>query len=486
MFHLKPMLLLFVLFSLTSWQATAEAPPNILFFFADDQPYNTLGCMGNDIVLTPSIDAIAERGLVFDNAYIMGGTSPAVCSPSRAMLFSGKTLWNLDNQGLWGFEISEENKTFFQCFKEAGYTTWATGKNEPGKAGHFVRSFSAGEKILFRGMTRSQYNMPLYEYPDDGTFKDKKPITHKGQHSAEIYADAAIQFIENRISDAPPFFMYVSFQTPHDPRQSPPDYRAKYIDEDIPLPPAFMPEHPFDNGMLKIRDEQLAGFPRKEAEIKKHLADFYATMEHTDAQIGRVLDTLKECGELDNSIIVYTADNGLALGNHGLMGKQNLYEHSVKVPFLMAGPGIPKNERRGQLAYIYDVMPTLCKMAQVDPPTGNAFIDLGPTIADEKSLHRPLLYFAFMEWQRSILMGRHKLIEYCVNGERHTQLFNLEEDPHELNNLADSPKQAKLLQTMQERLKMTSKYLNDSNTPSDFTTKMGETFWTTYHGKPKP
>jgi arylsulfatase A-like enzyme len=463
----------------------ADARPNILFFFADDQPYNTLGCTGNTIIQTPSIDALAQRGVLFDNAYIMGGSSPAVCSPSRAMLFSGKTLWNLDNQGLWGFEISEKTKTFPQVFKEAGYTTWATGKNEPGKAGHFIRSFSAGDKLLFRGMSR-QYDIPLYDYPDDGTFKGKKPTTHKGKHSAEIYADAAINFLEKRADDAPPFFMYVSFQTPHDPRQAPPEYHAKYNAEDIPLPPAFMPEHPFDNGMLKIRDEKLAGFPRTEKEIKKHLADFYATMEHTDAQIGRVIEALKASGEWDNTIIVYTADNGLALGSHGLMGKQNVYDHSVHVPLILAGAGIPQCQRRDQLAYIYDLVPTLLERAGLETPDTVEFMSLDGVITEDIALHREYLYFAFMDWQRAIQKNGYKLIEYCVNGQRHTQLFHLAEDPHELKNLAEDAEHGKVLADLSELLVAESKRLNDGNTPSDFTTKMGESFWTTYHGKPTP
>ncbi|MFK7790278.1 MAG: sulfatase-like hydrolase/transferase [Phycisphaeraceae bacterium] len=464
----------------------ADERPNVLFFFADDQPFNTLGCTGNTIAQTPSIDAIAQRGVIFDNAYIMGGTSPAVCSPSRAMLFSGRTLWNLDNQGMWGFEISDKYITFPQVFKDAGYTTWATGKNEPGKAGHFLRSFSAGDKILFRGMTRSQYNMPLFSYPADGTFKGKKPVTHRDKHSAEIYADATINFLQNRAEDAPPFFAYVAFQTPHDPRQSPPAFRERYRDEEMPLPKAYMPTHPFDNGMLKIRDEKLAGFPRTKEEIKTHLADFYATMEHTDTQIGRVLDALEKSGELDNTIIVYTADNGLALGSHGLVGKQNVYDHSVHVPLIIAGPGIPKAQRREQLAYIYDLIPTLIERANLTTPDTVQFKSLNKAIDDADAPHRAHLTYAFMDWQRAIQKDGYKLIEYCVNGDRHTQLFHLANDRHELNNLANEATQAERLATLRNLLRTESKRLNDGNTPSEFTTKMGKSFWQTFFGRPMP
>ncbi len=121
------------------------------------------------------------------------------------------------------------------------------------------------------------------------------------------------------------------------------------------LPESFLPGHPFDNGMLKIRDEKLAPFPRTEKVVRKHLADYYAAITHTDAQIGRILDALEKSGKRDNTLIVFSSDNGLAMGSHGLMGKQNVYDHSVHVPLIVAGPGIPKGETRSALCYIYDL-----------------------------------------------------------------------------------------------------------------------------------
>ena len=188
----------------------------------------------------------------------MGGTSPAVCSPSRASLFSGRTLWNLDNQGMWGFEISAKYRTLPQVFRESGYITFATGKNEPGRAGAFARSFSAGDKILFRGMTSSQYKLPLCPFSPTGDYSKKNEVVETGKHSAEVYADACIKFLKGQARSTQPFFAYVAFQTPHDPRQCPPEYRAMYDGEKLPTPVPFMPQHPFDNGMLKIRDENLA------------------------------------------------------------------------------------------------------------------------------------------------------------------------------------------------------------------------------------
>lgn len=454
-----------------------QVRPNVLFLFTDDQRNDTINALGNDRIKTPNIDSLARNGVAFRNAYIMGGSSPAVCSPSRASLFSGRTLWNLDNQGMWGFEISEKYRTLPQVFREKGYVTFATGKNEPGKRGHFNRSFSCGDKILFRGMTRSQYRMPLFSYSPTNDYSHKKSVLHKGKHSAEIYADACIKFIEKQAQSDKPFFAYVAFQTPHDPRQCPTEYREMYKDEDIKVPESFKPVHPFDNGMLKIRDEKLAPFPRTKKVVRKHIADYYATITHTDSQIGRILEALEKSGKGRNTLVVFSGDNGLALGRHGLMGKQNVYDHSVHVPLIISGPGIPKGQLRDQLCYIYDIYPTLCERAGLKTPETVQFKSLNKVIDDSKAGHRDHLYFAFMSWQRSVQDEQYKLIEYCVDDKRHTQLFDLKNDPHELNNLADNPQYAKKVKSLRTLLKKEAVRLNDGNTDFKFTDDLGDYFW---------
>lgn len=473
----------FLFFGFMCGLAQAEKPaekPNVLFLFTDDQRSDTINSLGNEFIKTPNIDSLVKSGIAFTNAYIMGGSSPAVCSPSRASLFSGRTLWNLENQGMWGFEISKKYRTLPQVFRENGYVTFGTGKNEPGKKGHFNRSFSTGDKILFRGMTRSQYNMPLYPYSPTNDYSRKTVVQHKDKHSAEIYADACIKFLEDHKENSKPFFAYVAFQTPHDPRQCPPEYRQMYEDEKIKIPESFKPVHPFDNGMLKIRDEKLAPFPRTEKIVQKHIADYYATITHTDAQIGRILEALKKTGKDKNTIVVFSSDNGLAVGRHGLMGKQNVYDHSVHVPFIICGPGIPQAKLRDQLCYIYDIYPTLCERAGLETPDTVQFKSLNNVIEDAKATHRDHLYFAFMSWQRSIRDLQYKLIEYCVNNERHTQLFDLANDPDELKNLADDIKYAKKLKALRGLLKQEALKLNDGSVPFDFTDKQGKDFWGMY------
>lgn len=458
-----------------------DSKPNILFIFTDDQAYSTIRAFGNTAISTPTIDALAESGTSFSNAYIMGGSSPAVCSPSRAMLFSGLTLWNLENQGIYGFEISETYKTLPQVFRENGYVTFATGKNEPGREGHFARSFSQGDKILFRGMTASQYKLPLSPFSSEGDYSSEKEVIHTGTHSAEIYADAAIRFIGEQEEKEQPFFAYVAFQTPHDPRQAPDKFHEMYKAEDMQLPASFLPDHPFNNGMLRIRDENLAAFPRTDNEVREHIADYYAMISHDDYQIGRILDALKKSGKFDDTIIIFASDNGLAMGKHGLMGKQNVYDHSVHVPLIISGPGIPKGEVRDQLCYIYDLYPTLCERAGIAVPETVQFKSLNNVIDDKGGVHRQQLYFAFMSWQRAVRDDRYKLIEYCVGDNRYTQLFDLKTDPYEINNLGGNPEFAGQLNKMRDLLKSERVHQNDGNTSYEFTNKQGEKFWNTFN-----
>jgi len=459
--------------------ALAKERPNVLFLFTDDQRNDTINALGNPHILTPNMDRLARSGVAFTNAYIMGASSPAVCAPSRASLFSGRTLWNLENQGIWGYEISEKYPTLPQTFRENGYTTFATGKNEPGRHGHFARSFSAGDKILFKGMS-DQYKLPLSPFSPNGHYPKENDVMHEGKHSAEVYAEACIKFLTTQKDAKEPFFAYVSFQTPHDPRKCPDEYMNMYDATDLPLPESFQPEHPFDNGMLKIRDEKLEKFPRDPAKVRRHIADYYATISHIDAQIGRILGALEETGKMENTIIVFSSDNGVALGCHGLMGKQNVYDHSLHIPLIISGPGIAENETRDQLCYLYDIYPTLCERVGLNTPGTVEFQSLNQVLEDPQQTHREHLYFAFMSWQRSIRNDRYKLIEYCVNGKRRTQLFDLANDKNEMQNLASNPEYAPLLNRLRAYLEKERRVLNDGNTPFPFTDEQGKSFWATY------
>lgn len=202
---------------------------------------------------------------------------------------------------------------------------------------------------------------------------------------------------------------------------------------------------------------------------------------HRDCE-DRILDALEKAGRLQNTIIVFASDNGLAVGRHGLMGKQNVYDHSVHVPLILSGPGIPAGEERGQLCYLYDIFPTLCERAGLDTPGTVQFKSLNQVLDDGGAKHRDHLYFAFMSWQRAVRDPQYKLIEYCVNGERHTQLFDLRHDPLEMNNLAGDANFQDTLGRLRKLLQAERVRLNDGNSPFPFTDKQGKDFWTAYQG----
>ena len=424
--------------------------PNILFFFTDDQRFDTIRALGNNHVITPNMDALVERGTAFVNAHIMGGSSGAVCMPSRAMLMTGRTLYHLQDQGQ---QIPDDHIMLGEVLQKAGYTTFGTGKWHNGPAS-YARSFSAGAEIFFGGMD-DHWNVPACDFDPAGKYDVLHPVCRDpfhsnrvhyrhcdhvsfGKHSSELFSDAAIDFLQS-YNSAAPFFMYISFMAPHDPRTMPQEYLALYDPATIPLPENFLPEHPFNNGDLLTRDEKLEAWPRKPKQIRRHIAEYYAMITHLDAQIGRVLLALEKTGYAKNTIIVLAGDNGLAIGQHGLMGKQNLYQHSVRVPLILSGPGVPQAEKRQAFCYLLDIYPTLCDMIDVPIPDTVEGVSMGPTLCDASATIRDTLLLAYQGVQRAVLDRQHKLIEYVVDGQRSTQLFDLETDPWELDNLAESP-----------------------------------------------
>jgi len=463
--------------------------PNIVFFFTDDQRFDTIRSLNNPEIYTPNLDQIVSQGTTFVNSYIMGGSCGAVCMPSRGMLHTGRTLYHLDRQGQ---SIPEEHALLGETLQKAGYTSFGTGKWHNGIRS-YARSFNAGAEIFFGGMT-DHWNVPACDYDPTGNYSINPKIDNPqssnqvswrrcdhiiaGKHSTDLFADATINFIENH-SDENPFFAYVSFMAPHDPRSMPEDFLRMYDQQKIEIPANFEPEHPFDNGWLKGRDELLAEFPRTESEVQRHIAEYYGMISHLDAAIGRVMNKLREREILDNTIILFAGDNGLAVGQHGLMGKQNIYDHSVHVPFILAGPNVPADEKREALIYLIDIFPTLCDLIGIQHPTTIEGQSLIPHLERPAEKIREYLHFAYEGLQRGIRDQRYKLIEYVVN-DRHaqTQLFDLLNDPRETVNLINEGKCAGVLKRLRNELKRWQTEYGDIQ-------EQGQAFWTAYRSQSK-
>ena len=423
--------------------------PNVIVLMADDHRGTELSHLPRSQASTPVLDALAGRGVSFTQAHCQGGMTGAVCVPSRASLMTGRNIFASSEDPTGGDPqtrdmIPPDLETFPEALRRSGYHTHAVGKWH-NDAESFRRSFSSGEALAFLGMSDHD-NVPIRAYHPEKTGPGESflgEIQHVEGFSSDVFADAAIDFL-NQDHEASPFLLYVAFTAPHDPRTPPPGWEVNPAS--IELPPNFLPRHPFDNGDLEVRDELLAGLPRTPAEIRQHIADYHGMIAHLDYSVSRILDVLDANGLAEDTIVIYTGDHGLAVGQHGLMGKQNLYEHSSRIPLVIAGPGVPVGERCSGLVWHADTTATIRALSGVDvDPAGEGrpLIDRdGAVVAPRKSFGA-----AYEFGQRMFRDERYKLIRYwpipanapdlgTTPGSDMTQLFDLEQDPWEMHNLA--------------------------------------------------
>jgi arylsulfatase A-like enzyme len=418
---MKLFLVALVLLSLALPMAlhAAEPRPNVLFLFADDQRADTIAALGNSVIKTPNLDRLVRRGLSFRHAYMQGAMQGATCIPSRAMLLSGRNLFHIDERLL-------RDETWPAAFGQAGYHTVLIGKWHNGAAS-VSRCFQEAHAVFLGGMT-NPLKAPLREL----VHGKLTPPRIASRHACAVFADAAIKVL--RQPQKSPFFCYVAFDAPHDPHIVPADFPIRYDASAIPLPPNYLPQHPWDNGEMTIRDERLLPWPRTPEQVRGLLAEYYRYISYLDAQIGRVLDALAASPYAKNTIVVFSADSGVSRGSHGLIGKQNLYEGAVGVPLILAGPGIPAGKTTDALCYLFDVLPTLGKLCHVPGPTTSEGVPFLATLRDPVKPARPYLIFAYRDVQRAIRDKRWKLIRYPQVDRM--QLFDLKNDPYECTNLA--------------------------------------------------
>jgi arylsulfatase A-like enzyme len=452
----------------------AQASPNILFLFADDLCYETIRAFGYLDVDTPNLDRLVKKGTTFTRAYNMGAWNGAVCMASRAMLNTGRFIWNSKNLDL-ADEVAN-NRMWSQQMKLAGYDTYMTGKwHIPAAKTEEVFDVVKDERGGMPNQTEAGYNRPIDEadYNRSDAWKPWDPrhggFWEGGKHWSEVVGDHGIDFIETAAAKDKPFFMYLAFNAAHDPRQSPKEYVDRYPLDRIQLPENFLPEYPYAEAICgkKLRDERLAPYPRTEYAVKIHRQEYFALITHMDAQIGRIFDALEKSGKADNTYIFFTADHGLAIGHHGLVGKQNMFEHSLRVPFMVAGPGIEPDRKIAVPIYLQDIMPTVIELAGAPVPEQVEFNSLLPLLKGRKTEQYKALYGAYIDKQRMVIVGDYKLIIYpSINV---TLLYNLEKDPQEMRDLAGNPeyadKIAQLKASLAELQKETGDTLDLDNPP---------------------
>ncbi|WP_282124524.1 sulfatase-like hydrolase/transferase [Algibacter mikhailovii] len=407
--------------------------PNFLFVLVDDQsPFDLNTYDSNSILETPTIGRLAQEGVVVEQARHMGSMNGAVCTPSRHMIMSGRTLWHLPPSAEFQKKTDAheiDTQTIGAIFNNAGYKTMRTckkGNSYPGAN----KQFSVVKDATKRGGTE--------------------------ESGSAWHAKQVLEYLEGRAQtkEDDPFFIYFGFSHPHDKRDGTPELLEKYgavnhkdkntlpaLNEKQPqLPPNYLEAHPFHHGHPELRDEErVSGVwkNRDENTIRNELGREFACSENIDIQMNKVLKKLEAMGELDNTYIIYTADHGMAIGRHGLQGKQNLYEHTWRVPFIVKGPGIPSGKRVKGNMYLLDVLPTLCDLAGINAPKTVEGKSIVPVLKGEKEVVRDVMYGVYAggtkPGMRTVKKGDWKLIKYDVlDGKvRETQLFNLAENPNE-------------------------------------------------------
>lgn len=417
----------------------ALAAPNILLVVSDDQRPDTIHALGNAVIETPNLDRLVARGTSFSRAY----AGYPICHVSRAQILTGTPAF-VALPKYPGGAIDPKLATLAGTLQKAGYHTSYTGKwhndGHPQQRGYTTTSglYSSGGGKGIVQPDKDERGRPLTGYRG-WTFKDaqNKPQLDKGvglkPDNSRHVADGAIQAVHSAPKDKP-WFVHVNFAFPHDPRQWPEGMKDRYDPAKIPLPPDFAPEHPFDHGNKDGRDELLLPTPRLESAVREEVALYYAMITDLDTQLGRILAALPS---LDDTIIIFTSDQGLALGSHGLLGKQNQYEHSIRSPLIICGPGLPRNERCAELAQLSDLFPTLCDLTNIQIPATVQAKSLMPLLRHQSSRVHTFITGMFTDTQRMIRDWRWKYVLYPQAGRE--QLFDLENDPYELTDLSASP-----------------------------------------------
>lgn len=438
-----------LLFIQSTWAKSDK--PNIIFLFADDQRADTIGAHGNPHIQTPNLDRMAKEGMSFRYNYCAGSYSGAVCVASRAMLMTGRYWMNLPSTRNSSWKDLPLLPSVLE--KQGGYETFIIGKWHNGDE-TLKKAFSEGRSVYMGGMAdHSDFEVQDYH---KGILSEKR----KAQaFSSTEFTNSAIDYIRSA-STEDPFFMYVAFLAPHDPRNPPEPYREMYYKNRPPLPENYKPVHPFTlRPEVSGRDEGLAAWPRTKEVISDQLCEYYGLVTQLDEQVGRILKALENSPHADNTIVVYTADHGLGMGSHGLLGKQNIYEQSMRCPLIITGPGIPKNKSNQSFTYIHDMYATLCNYAGVPVPEGVDSKNLKSIMDGKADKVRDSLFLPFQNSQRGVSDGRYKYHRYPLVD--HTMLFDLEKDPHELNDLSKKPEYLSQVTKMEKLMGTWRSELND-------------------------
>ena len=420
--------------------------PNIIFLLTDDQRADAMGCAGNPIIRTPNIDALAENGIRFTNAFV----TTSICASSRASIFTGQ--WT-SRHGITGFGTHFTPEALVQTYPmllcDAGYRIGFIGK------------YGVGPKR----------DLPIEKYDYWRGFPGQGRYEHKDQngnykHLTKIMGEQAIEFLAG-CSKSRPFCLSVSFKSPHvqdsDPRQFLYDraYADLYKDVTIPTPETADPKYfkalPEFLRTSEARRRWQLRFPNPE-KFQESVKSYYRLITGVDVVIGKIRDRLKQLNLDDNTVIIFTADNGFYLGEYGLAGKWFPHELSIRVPLIVFDPAAP-GKLRGltpeQMALNVDIAPTILELAHLKVPQQMQGRSLLPLLTGQKPKWRTQFFYEHPFEHKTIAKtealrtSRFKYARYIDYD--YEELYDLKYDPQETTNLAKDPKYQRTLNSLRKR-----------------------------------
>ncbi|NQT87144.1 sulfatase-like hydrolase/transferase [bacterium] len=411
--------------------------PNLIFILTDDQRFDALGCV-DPLAVTPNMDALAKRGVRFDRVLV----ATSICAPSRACCLTGR-YGRANGVPGFGTSLRKGETTFAQILKRAGYRTGYVGKWHLPSPKPKAAGFDSVMHFMSNGPHMNR------KVIDQG-----KPTIAKG-FIEDYIAEKAIAFMEG--GDGP-FLLHIGTQVPHMDHRfswpSRPETRARFRDADMPVPASWQDDLSGKPPYLKTSRSRQRGVKygyREKAAIQKHWADYLAAIADMDASLGKVLAALDRLGQRENTWIILMGDNGWFMGEHGFTSKVLPYEESIRVPFIVAGPGL-KGTVCKELILNADIAPTLLELAGEPVPERMQGKSLVPLLhGNTKGWRTSILYEALKpelgSWPLvAVRDARWKYIRTFDIKDRtkvvFEELYDLDADPHELHNVIDVPANA--------------------------------------------
>lgn len=448
-----------------------DSPPNIIFILSDDHSSLAIGSYGSEYIKTPHIDRLASEGVLFNNAFVVS----SLCSPSRAAILTSQ--YGAESRFLKiGDALDTSLNTLPKSLQKSNYETAIIGK-------WHLRSTPVGFDYCRVVRDQGAFFNPAFFTNQEWDNKDKKGELGEG-YFTDIITDKAIAWLENRRSDKP-FALFVHHKSPHAPHITPEKYDSLYT-RDFPVPfnfnedytnkASFLRENknPYSKLQNAYESDIFNDLKNKKApdNIKRGTVEYkewaYQTLlkgysrqiANLDENIGKLLSYIDKKGLNKKTIVLYTSDNGWFLGQHGLFNKMWMYEESLRVPLIMRYPGhIAKNKINDQFISSLDFAPTLLDYAGSSIPHSMRGQSFKPILEGKKQVkwRKTFFYHYYDQFGVPEIMGlrteQYKLIQYMRGQKSAWELYDLEKDPHEMNNQINNPDLANIIKELKNKLR---------------------------------